>query len=64
MKLAHTIFESPIEIKENSAAVVVFENQKQFYEAIEDLYKQIQGSEGEWVLSEMIKYWTSKSIST
>ncbi|MDD3420630.1 MAG: type II-A CRISPR-associated protein Csn2 [Candidatus Gastranaerophilales bacterium] len=55
MKLAHTIFESPIEIKENSAAVVVFENQKQFYEAIEDLYKQIQGSEGEWVLSEKDK---------
>ncbi len=52
MKMVSTFFNSQIEFEENCLQSLVLENQKTFLDFITDLQEQIEGVEGETVLSE------------
>ena len=52
MKLVMKGIETILDCAQNQICTVVIENQKLFYEVVEDIERQIQGLEGESVLSE------------
>lgn len=52
MKLVMKGIETIVDCSQNQICTVVIENQKLFYEVVEDIERQIQGLEGESVLSE------------
>lgn len=52
MKLVMKGIETIVDCSQNQICTVVIENQKLFYEVVEDIGRQIQGLEGESVLSE------------
>jgi CRISPR-associated protein Csn2 len=60
MKLTHPMFSKPIELKENQVNVLIIENQNAWRSLIMDLIAQIEGKEGEFVLS---KDYTPLTIS-
>lgn len=52
MKIVSTFFNSQIEFEENHLSSLILENQKTFLDFVSDLQEQIEGVEGETVLSE------------
>ncbi|MEI6521304.1 MAG: type II-A CRISPR-associated protein Csn2 [bacterium] len=51
MKLAYPILSKPIEIPDNKTAVLVIENQMLYAKVLFELISQLNGNEGEFVLS-------------
>lgn len=52
MKLVHSEYDVNLELKENQIQVVIIENSKMLAEIVQELYRQYNGGEGEFVLSE------------
>lgn len=52
MKLVYPLLNLDMDFEENSINSLIIENQKMFSEVITDLYNQIEGYEGELVISE------------
>lgn len=52
MKLAHSIFDTPIEFEENRINVLVIENKKAFTSTVLELIAQADGADGGFVLSD------------
>lgn len=55
MKLAHHLLELPFEISSEWVNVLVVEDEKSFYLMCADIYAQINGGEGQFVLSDVDK---------
>lgn len=51
MKLYHPVFMNPIKIEESEINVIVIENSNVFYSMISQLKNQIEGFDGEFILS-------------
>ena len=52
MKMTMPLFSRPLEFSELQIPVIVIENQKKFYELVADIYDQIEGKDGDFILSE------------
>lgn len=55
MKLTHPFLEKPIVFEENKVNVLVIENQRTFTELISELFEQMSGTEGRFILSHDLK---------
>lgn len=52
MKITMPLFSRPLEFSELQIPVIVIENQKYFFELVSDIHSQIQGKDGDFILSE------------
>lgn len=52
MKLIHSEYQLEIYLKENEIIILTIENQKAYRDILSDLWKQVEGGEGEIILSE------------
>lgn len=55
MKLIHTEYNLELEIKENQIVVLFIENTRAYCQLMQDLWNQVQGQEGHFILSEKEK---------
>lgn len=55
MKLIHTGYGLEMEIKENQVLVLFIENRKAYCQLMQDLWNQVQGQEGNFILSDKMK---------
>lgn len=55
MKLIHTGYDLAIDLEENQILVLVVENKKAYSEILQDVWNQVQGQEGRFVLSDKEK---------